>query len=84
MSPPDGVVSANVEITSSTSLGITGRKEKGLAVMYLLLILFLLGGGGGGGGEGLHLLTILLIGSGSFKESNKSGHLTNPKDDVVD
>ena len=28
MSPPDGVVSANVEITSSTSLGITGRKEK--------------------------------------------------------
>ena len=80
MSPPDGVVSANVEITSSTSLGITGRKEKGLAVMYLLLILFLLGGGGGG----LHLLTILLIGSGSFKESNKSGHLTNPKDDVVD
>ena len=81
MSPPDGVVSANVEITSSTSLGITGRKEKGLAVMYLLLILFLLGGGGGGG---LHLLTILLIGSGSFKESNKSGHLTNPKDDVVD
>ena len=80
MSPPDGVVSANVEITSSTSLGITGRKEKGLAVMYLLLILFLLGGEGGG----LHLLTILLIGSGSFKESNKSGHLTNPKDDVVD
>ena len=36
MSPPDDFVSYNVEITSRTSLGVTGGKEKGLTVMYLL------------------------------------------------
>ena len=44
MSPPDDFVSPNVEVTSRTSLGVTGRKEKGLTVMYLLLIFFIWGG----------------------------------------
>ena len=74
MSPSDDFVYTNVEITSRTSLGVTGRKEK---VIYLLLIFFTLEGF-------LYLLTICLIGSGSFKESDESGHLNNPKDDVMD
>ena len=63
MSPPDDFVSTNVEITSKTSLGVTGRKETGLAVMYLPLIFFMLG-------WFFYLLTIVLIESGSFKESD--------------
>ena len=43
MFPKDYFVSSNVEIISSTSLGVTGRKEKGLIVMYLPLIFFILG-----------------------------------------
>ena len=44
MFPQENVsVSSNVEITSGTSLGVTGRKEKGLIVRYLLLIFFTLG-----------------------------------------
>ena len=42
MSPPDDFVPSNVEVTSRTSLAVTGRKEKGLTVMYLLLIFFML------------------------------------------
>ena len=42
MSPPDGFASTNVEITSRTSLGVTGRKEKVLTIMNLLLIFFIL------------------------------------------
>ena len=34
MSPPDNLVSSNVEITSRTSLAVTDWKEKGLTVMY--------------------------------------------------
>ena len=74
MSPPDDFISSNVEITSRKSLAVTGRKEKILSVMYLLLIFLMLG-------WLLYLLTILLIGSGSF---NDSGHLNNPRDDVMD
>ena len=77
MSPPDDFVSSNLEITSRTSLAVTGWKEKGLTVMYLLLIFSMLG-------RFLYLLTILLIGSGSFNVSDVSGHLNNPKDDVID
>ena len=33
MSPPDDFVSTNIEKTSRTSLGVTGRKEKGLTVI---------------------------------------------------
>ena len=73
MSAPDDFVSTNVEITSRISLGVTSRKEKGLTVMYLLLIFFILG-------WFLYLLTILLIGSGTFKDSDGFGHLNNPKD----
>ena len=29
-------------------------------------------------------LTILLLGSGSFKEPDESGHLSNPRHDVMD
>ena len=77
MSPPDDFVSSNVEITSSTSLGATGRKEKGLTVMYSLSIFFILG-------WFLYLLTILLNGSGSFNDSDEPHHLNNPRDDVMD
>ena len=45
--------------------------------MYLLMIYFILG-------LFLYLLTILLIGSGSFNDSNESGHLDNPRNDVMD
>ena len=76
MSPPDDFVSANVEITLRTFLGVAGWKEKGLTVMYLLLIFFMLG-------WFLYLLTIRFIGSGSFKESDELGHLNNPRDDVI-
>ena len=77
MSPPDDSVSSNVEIISGTSLAVTGWKEKVLTVMYLLLIFFMLG-------WFLYLLTILLIGSGSFNDLDESGHLNNPRDDVMD
>ena len=77
MSPPDDFVSTNVKITSRTSLGVTGQKEKCLTVIYLLLIFFMLG-------WFLHLLTILMIGSGSFKKSDDSGNLNDPRDDVMD
>ena len=77
MSPPDDFVSSNVEITSGTSLEVTGRKEKDLTVMYLLLIFFILG-------LFLYVLTILLIGSGSFNDSDELGHLNNLRDDVMD
>ena len=43
MSPPDDFVPSNVEVTLRTSLAVTGQKEKGLTVMYLLLIFFMLG-----------------------------------------
>ena len=77
MSPPDDFVSSNVEITSRTTLVVTGRKEKVLIVMYLPLIFFMLG-------WFLCLLTILLIRSGSFNDSDESGHLNNPRNDVMD
>ena len=41
MSVPDDSVSSNIEITSSSSLGVTGQREKDLTVMYLLLGRFL-------------------------------------------
>ena len=44
MSPPDDSVLPNVEITSRTSLAVTGQKEKVLTVMYLLLISLCWGG----------------------------------------
>ena len=68
MSPSDDFVSNNVEIISRTSLRATGRKEKSLTVMYLLLIFFILE-------WFLYLLTILLIGSGSFKDSDESSQI---------
>ena len=71
MSSADDFVSANAEIVSTTCLGVTGWKEKALTVMYLLLIFSPLG-------WFLNLLTIRLIGSGSLKESDESGHLSNP------
>ena len=77
MFPPDDLVSTNVEITSRTSLGITGCKEKYLTVMYLRLIFFMLG-------WFFYLLTILSIPSGSFKESDGSGYLNQPRYDVMD
>ena len=77
MSPPDDFVSSNVEMISRTSLTVTGRKEKGLSVMYLLLIFFMLG-------WLLYLLKILLIGSGSFIDSDESDHLNTVRDDVMD
>ena len=77
MSPPDDFVSTNVEITSRIYLGVIGWKEKDLTVMYLLLIFSMLG-------WFLYLLTILLLGSGSFKESDESGHLTNRRYDIMD
>ena len=73
MSSADDFVSANAEIVSTTCLGVTGWKEKALTVMYLLLIFSPLG-------WFLYLLTILLIGSCSLKESDESGHLSNPND----
>ena len=36
MSPSDDFVSSNVEITSSTSMRVTDRKENGLIVMWFL------------------------------------------------
>ena len=77
MSPPDDFISFNIEITSRTFLAVTGRKEKGLTVTYLLLIFFMLG-------WFLYLLTILLIGSGSCNDSDESAYLNNPRDDVMD
>ena len=77
MYQPGDFVSSNVKVTSRTSLGVTGRKEKGLTVMYLLLTFFILG-------WFLYLLPILLIGRVSFKDSDKSGHLKNPRDDFMD
>ena len=56
---------------------VTGRNEKGLTVMYLTLIFFMLG-------WLLYLLTILLTGSVSFNDSDESGQLNNPRDDVMD
>ena len=76
MPPPDGFVSSNVEITT-TSLAVIDLKEKVLTVIYLLLNSFMLG-------WFLYLLTILLIGSGSFNDSDESGRLNNPRDDVMD
>ena len=76
MSPPDEFVSCNVEIASMKSLGVTGGKEIGLIVMYLLLILLILG-------WILHLLAILLIHSVSFKDSDESAYYNNPRDDVM-
>ena len=64
MSLPDYFVSTSVKITSTTSLGVTGRKEKGFG-LDLVLIFFVLG-------WILYLSTILLTGSGSFKESDES------------
>ena len=49
MSPPDDFVSSDVEITSRTSLVVTGQKGEGLTILYSLLIL----------GWFLYLLTIL-------------------------
>ena len=72
MSPSYDSVSTNVEIASMTYLGVTGWKEKELTVMYLLLIFSMLG-------WFFYLLTILLLGSGSFKEPDESGHLSNPR-----
>ena len=77
MTTPDDFVSANVEISLRTSLVVTGQKEKALNVMYLFLTFFMLG-------WFLYLLTILLIGSCWFKESDESGHLKNPGEDVMD
>ena len=77
ISLPNGFVLSNVEITSSTSLGITGGNVKGLIIMYLPLIFFILW-------CFLYLLTIFLIGSGLFHDSDKSGYLNNPRDDVMD
>ena len=77
MSSQDDFVSSHVEITSSTYLRVTGRNKKGLIVIYLLLVFFMLG-------WFLYLLTILLIGSGSFNNFDESGHLNNPRDDVMD
>ena len=77
MSAPDDFVSSNVEMTSRTSLGVTGWKEKALTVMHLLLIFFKLG-------WFLCFLTIRSTGSGSFKEADELGHLENPRDNVMD
>ena len=77
MSPPDDFVSTNVEITSRIYLGVIGWKEKDLTIMYLLLIFSMLG-------WFLYFLTILLLGSGSFKEPDESDHLSNPRHDVMD
>ena len=77
MSSQDDFVSSHVEITSSTYLRVTGRNKKGLIVIYLLLVFFMLG-------WFLYLFTILLIGSGSFNNLDESGHLNNPRDDVMD
>ena len=77
MSSQDDFVSSPVEITSSTYLRVTGRNKKGLIVIYLLLVFFMLG-------WFLYLFTILLIGSGSFNNLDESGHLNNPRDDVMD
>ena len=43
MSTPNDFLSSNAKITSNTFLGVTGRNEKGLIVMYLPLIFFILG-----------------------------------------
>ena len=77
ISPPEDFVLTNVEKISRTSLRVTGRKEKDLTVTYLLLIFLMLG-------WLLYLLTILLIGPGSFKELDESDHLNNPRDDAMD
>ena len=77
VSPPDDFVSTNVEIRSRATLGVTGRKEKGLTAMYLFFIFFMLR-------WFLYLLTMPLTGSSSFKKSDESDHLNNPSDDVVD
>ena len=53
ISPPDDIVSSNVEITSSISLEVTGQNEKGFIVMHPSLIFFILG-------WFLYLSTILL------------------------
>ena len=76
MAPRDDFVSTS-ESTLRTCLGVTGWKEKSLTVMYLLLIFSMLG-------WFLYLLTILLIGPGSLKESDESGHLSNPRHDIMD
>ena len=75
MSPPDDFVSTNVKITSKTYLGVICWKEQDLTVMYLLLIFSM---------WFLYLLAILFLGPGSFKESDESGHLSNPRHDVMD
>ena len=69
-STPDDFLSSNVKITSSTSLGVTVRNEKGIIVItldfhYTGVVLF--------------LLTTLLIGSGSFNDSDESDHLIIPR-----
>ena len=73
MLTPDAFVPSNAEITLITSLGVTGRNEKELTVMYLSLILFILG-------WFLYLLTTLLTGCGSFNDSDESGPLKNSRD----
>lgn len=74
---PDDFASFTVEIISSIFVGVTGRNEKGLPVMYLALIFFI-------PWWFLYLLIILLIVSGSFNDLDESGHLSNPRDDVMD
>ena len=64
MSLPDDFIPSNVEIASTTTLGVTGWNEIELIVMYLLLIFVILRGF-------LYLLTILLIRSVSLNFSNK-------------
>ena len=77
MCPPDDFVASNVKITSRISLGVTVWKEKVFTVIHLLLTFFILE-------WFLYLLTILLIGSDSFKDSDESDHLNNLRDYVMD
>ena len=77
MCQPDDFVASNVKITSRISLGVTVWKEKVFTVIHLLLTFFILG-------WFLYLLTILLIGSDSFKDSDESDHLNNLRDYVMD
>ena len=77
MCQPDDFVASNVKITSRISLGVTVWKEKVFTVIHLLLTFFILE-------WFLYLLTILLIGSDSFKDSDESDHLNNLRDYVMD
>ena len=77
MSPPDDFVSSisfSVEITSSTFLGVTGRNEKELMVLYLPFIFFILG-------WILYLFcTNTFDRSDSFNDSDDSAHWSNTRD----